>query len=80
MGVLTELARQHPGAARTLNPVYSFAVFGNDSSKFKDIDNESWYSKNSPFFIIHQDNYKICILDLKEKKSQTFAKSRSCQF
>ena len=42
MGILTELARQHPEATRTLNPVYSFAVFGNDASKFKNINNESW--------------------------------------
>ena len=43
MGILTELARQHSKATRSLNPVYSFAVFGNDASKFKYIDNESWY-------------------------------------
>ena len=73
MGILTELARQHPEATRTLNPVYSFAVFGNDASKFKNINNESWYSKKSPFNIIYNDNYKICILDLNERNSQTFA-------
>jgi len=73
MGILTELARQHPFAVRTLNPVYSFAIFGKDAFKFKNIDNESWYSKKSPFNIIHNDNYKICILDLREKNSQTFA-------
>lgn len=73
MGIVTEIARQDPRATRTLNPVYSFAAFGKDSLKFKDIDNESWYSKDSPFFIVHQDNYKICILDLRERNSQTFA-------
>ena len=73
MGIVTELARQHPESIRTLNPVYSFATFGKDSFKFKNIDNESWYSRESPFSIIHQDNYKICIIDLSERNSQTFA-------
>ena len=73
MGIVTELARQHPESIRTLNPVYSFAVIGKDSFKFKNIDNESWYSKKSPFNIIHNDNYKIFILDLNERNSQTFA-------
>ena len=53
MGALTEIARNHPEAKRTLNPVYSFAVFGKNAYLFDGIDNESWYSKDSPFKIIH---------------------------
>ncbi len=73
MGLITEIARLDPRASRSLNPVYSFAAFGNDSDKFRDIDNKSWYSSDSPFGIVHKDNYKICILDLSERNSQTFA-------
>jgi aminoglycoside 3-N-acetyltransferase len=73
VGAVTEIARNHKLAARTLNPVYSFAVFGKDSGKFKNIDNESWYSKSSPFKMIHDDNYKICIIDLSDRHSMTFA-------
>ena len=62
MGIITELARQHPSAIRTLNPVYSFAIFGSDAFKFKNIDNESWYSKKSPFNIIHNDNTSTAII------------------
>ena len=39
MGIVTELARKHPSAVRTLNPVYSFAIFGKDAFKFNNIDN-----------------------------------------
>ena len=73
MGIVTELARQRSDFTRTLNPVYSFAVYGKDAYKFENIDNVSWYSKESPFKIIHKDNYKICIIDLEERNSQTFA-------
>ena len=73
MGVLTEIARNHPSAKRTLNPVYSFAVFGKESKLFDSIDNKSWYSKESPFAIIHNLNFKICIIDLRDRNSMTFA-------
>ena len=73
MGIVTELARNSTVAKRTLNPVYSFAVFGNDAYKFDGLNNISWYSKESPFEIIHNENYKIGILDLTERYSQTFA-------
>ncbi len=73
MGSLTEFARKNKLSYRTLNPVYSFSIIGKNQNKFKGMDNISWYSKKSPFNIIHNDNYKICILDLRERNSQTFA-------
>jgi len=73
MGQVSEEARNHPLAIRTLNPVYSFAVFGKKANLFRDIDNESWYSKTSPFNFIHKFNFKICIIDLNDRNSMTFA-------
>ena len=58
-GVMTEIARNHPNAKRTLNPVYSFAVFGKEAKLFDGMDNESWYSDKSPFNLIHKMNAKI---------------------
>lgn len=73
MGILTEFARMHPLAKRTLNPVYSFAAFGKNSYLFDGIDNQSWYGADSPFAIILKLNFKICIIDLEDKDSMTFA-------
>ena len=72
-GIMTEIARNHPSATRTLNPVYSFAVFGKEANLFKGIDNESWYSKKSPFDLILKMNAKIVIIDLNDRNSMTFA-------
>ena len=72
-GVMTEIARNHPSATRTLNPVYSFAVFGKEAKLFKGMDNESWYSNKSPFDLIHKLNAKIVVVDLNDRNSMTFA-------
>jgi aminoglycoside 3-N-acetyltransferase len=73
MGILTKCARTHPLALRTLNPVYSFAAFGKNSHLFDGIDNKSWYGSDSLFAFIHKLNFNICILDLEDKDSMTFA-------
>jgi aminoglycoside 3-N-acetyltransferase len=73
MGIVTEFARTHPEAKRTHNPVYSFAVFGKKSHLFSDIDNVSWYGSDSPFALMHKLNFNICIIDLEDRYSMTFA-------
>ena len=72
MGALTEEARLHPNSIRTGHPIYSFAVIGRQTDKFKDIDNFSGYGKDSPFGILHQMNGKIAVLDLPDQHSMTF--------
>lgn len=72
MGVLTEIARQHPDAVRTGHPVYSFAVIGSQSSLFDGLDNVSAYGEESPFGLLKQLNGKIGVLDLPEQRSMTF--------
>ena len=72
MGSLTEFARKNKLSYRTLNPVYSFSIIGKNQNKFKGIDNISWYSKESPFHIFNELNFKILILDLDDNSSMTF--------
>jgi len=72
MGALTEAARKHPLTVRTGHPIYSFAVIGAQSSKFKDIDNFSGYGSDSPFAILRNMGGKIAVLDLPDQNSMTF--------
>jgi aminoglycoside 3-N-acetyltransferase len=72
MGSLTEHARLSKLSYRTLNPVYSFSIIGKIKKKFQGIDNISWYSKDSPFHIFNELNFKIFILDLEDNDSMTF--------
>lgn len=72
MGSLTEFARLSNLDSRTLNPVYSFSVFGKMQNEFKSLNNISWYSNNSPFNLIKEQNFKIFILDLQDNDSMTF--------
>lgn len=72
MGALTEAGRLHKDAVRTGHPIYSFAVIGDKSNIFKDVNNESGYSDDSPFGIIKRLNGKIASLDLEDQNSMTF--------
>jgi aminoglycoside 3-N-acetyltransferase len=72
MGSLTEFARLSKFSYRTLNPVYSFSVIGKLQNKFIGIDNLSWYSRESPFHLFKELNFKIFILDLDDNDSMTF--------
>lgn len=72
MGKLTEAARLHPDAVRTMHPIYSFAVIGAKADQFENIDNKSGYGEDSPFAILRQLNGKIASLDLDDQNSMTF--------
>ena len=72
MGVLTEIGRHHQSSVRTGHPIYSFAVLGNNSEIFRDIDNESGYGADSPFSMLTSLNGKIASLDLEDQNSMTF--------
>lgn len=72
MGVLTEFARSQPQAVRTGHPVYSFSVTGHLVDNFRDVDNFSAYSKDSPFAILRELDGKIGVLDLDDQDSMTF--------
>jgi aminoglycoside 3-N-acetyltransferase len=72
MGALTETGRLRAGAVRTGNPMYSFAVLGARSARFREVDNFSGYGADSPFGILHREDGKIAILDLPDQHSMTF--------
>ena len=72
MGLLSEKGRLHKDSIRTGHPVYSFAAIGHLSKIFKNIDNKSAYSNESPFGILRKINGKIAVLDLDDQNSMTF--------
>jgi aminoglycoside 3-N-acetyltransferase len=72
MGILTETARQLPGAVRTGHPIYSFAVIGARADDFAAIDNYSGYGKDSPFARLRDLNGRIAVLDLPDQHSMTY--------
>ena len=71
MGALTEAARQYPHAVRTGHPIYSFAVLGKESDRFKNLYNYSGYGEDSPFSIIQELNGKIAVIGLSDQNSMT---------
>lgn len=71
MGVLTEQARQFPGAVRTGHPIYSFAVIGKEKEQFRNINNNSGYGPDSPFAKLMELNGKIGVIDLTDQDSMT---------
>lgn len=72
MGALTEASRLHPEAVRTGHPIYSFAVIGALSERFRGVDNFSGYGADSPFGILCELDGKIAVLDLDDQNSMTF--------
>ena len=54
---------------RTGHPIDSFAVRGKHADKFKNINNQSGYGKDSPFAIIHRLNGKIASIGLSDQDS-----------
>jgi aminoglycoside 3-N-acetyltransferase len=72
MGALTEAGRLHPDAVRTGHPIYSFAVIGAQSFRFRTVDNASGYAEDSPFGILRAMNGAIAVLDLDDQNSMTF--------
>jgi aminoglycoside 3-N-acetyltransferase len=72
MGALSEVARLHPGAVRTGHPIYSFAVIGFHSNRFKGLKNYSGYGPDSPFALLRELNGKVAVLNLPDQNSMTF--------
>jgi aminoglycoside 3-N-acetyltransferase len=72
MGALTEAARKRKGYVRTLNPVYSFAVFGKNKNYFKSIKLKTALGSDSVFSRLRELNGKIAVLGLNDKDCMTF--------
>ncbi len=72
MGVMSEEFRNNFSEIRTGHPVYSFGIFGKKKNLFKNLDNFSAYSEESPFGILKKINGKIAVIDLEDQHSMTF--------
>ena len=72
MGLLSEFFRKNFSTIRTGHPVYSFGAYGKKANFFKNINNFSAYSADSPFGILRKLDGKIAILDLDDQNSMTF--------
>jgi aminoglycoside 3-N-acetyltransferase len=72
MGILTELVRKMSGAKRTINPIYSVAVYGKLTDSLSTVCDKNVYGKNSIFGKLHELNAKIMIIGLDYQNSFTF--------
>jgi aminoglycoside 3-N-acetyltransferase len=71
-GALTEIARLHKGAVRTGHPLFSFAVLGHHTDKFKGLCNYSAFGIDSPFARLMQLGGKIAAIDVAGEFCMTF--------
>jgi aminoglycoside 3-N-acetyltransferase len=72
MGILTELARNHPKSIRSGHPIYSFSIIGAKQNHFLNLNNKSAYSIKSPFGILTELDGKIGVIDLEDQDSMTY--------
>lgn len=60
MGVLTEFFRHQNGVVRTNDPIFSFAIFGDDKNAYL-ADTPSTFSKNCVYDVLKNKNGKIVL-------------------
>ena len=72
MGALTEAARKRDNYIRTLNPIYSFAIFGKNKQYFQSIKLETALGVDSVFSRLMELDGKIAVLGLSDKNCMTF--------
>lgn len=71
-GALTEKARTRKDSVRTGHPLFSFAVIGYHSSKFRGLKNYSAFGIDSPFAKLMQLGGKIAAIDVAGEYCMTF--------
>lgn len=71
-GALTEAARLHPSSVRTGHPLFSFAVIGHQTDKFRNLYNYSAFGNDSPFAKLLEADGKIAALDVAGEFCMTF--------
>jgi aminoglycoside 3-N-acetyltransferase len=72
MGILTELLRKMPGSRRSINPIYSVAVYGNLANELTSVNDKNVFGKGSIFGKLHELDAKIMIIGLDYNDSWTF--------
>lgn len=71
-GILTEIVRKMPGAKRSVNPIYSVAVYGKLTEELSSVNDKSVFGKGSIFGKLHELDAKIMIIGLRYNNSWTF--------
>jgi aminoglycoside 3-N-acetyltransferase len=71
VGVLTEFFRKQPDVSRTIQPIFSVAIWGKHRDEFLDISKDS-FDKDSIFGKMHRHNAKIIIFGSPLVESGTF--------
>lgn len=71
-GALGNTALRRKDFRRTCHPIYSFAVWGQDSEKLFKMNNENSFGKGSVFDYMHEVNAKGLIIDLSCLAGMTY--------
>ncbi|MCL1874652.1 MAG: AAC(3) family N-acetyltransferase [Synergistaceae bacterium] len=71
-GSLTNTALKRKDFKRTKHPIYSFAVWGNDTEALCSLNNKSSFGDDSPFAFFYKHGYKNLFIDVDYKNSATF--------
>lgn len=72
MGILTEIVRKMPGAKRSVNPIYSVAVYGKKVNYLASVNDKNVFDKNSIFGRLTELDAKIMIIGLSYTNSWTY--------
>ncbi|MBI2287837.1 MAG: AAC(3) family N-acetyltransferase [Chloroflexi bacterium] len=72
MGILTEIVRKMPGVKRSINPIYSVAVYGKLANDLASVNDKNVFGKGSIFAKLHELDAKIMIIGLSYNNSWTF--------
>jgi aminoglycoside 3-N-acetyltransferase len=62
MGVFSELVRQHPAAKRTMHPLQSVVLIGNEAEQLAGRDTPSAFEHNSVFERMLEQDFKVLLL------------------
>jgi len=72
MGILTEIVRKMPGTKRTVDPIYSFAIFGKHVEEFASVRDNVVFGKKSLFAKLYEYDAKQLIIGLSYNNSWTY--------
>lgn len=72
MGVITELARNHPKSRRVFHPIYSFSIIGQKAEELGCLRYKSSFGRDSIFGKLRDLDGKIMIIGLSYNNSMTF--------
>ena len=71
-GALSNLTLKRKDFLRSLNPIYSFSIYGKDKIKISKLKHKSCFGLNSPFGYLIKSNGKNLFIDLDYKEALTY--------